>query len=429
MTRTELKKDEYRTSRLMYIIEACLENFITVLTTGAFLASLTKYLGISDGLTAIISQVIHLSSLFQIITVFISHKTPVKRWLIPIHILSHVLFCTLYLLPLLNLKEGAGIIFFLIVTAAYALKRIIAPVRISWFYALVAPSKRGSFSSILTAVSVAGMIPFSLGASFVFDNYVNNGDMRGAFIMLTIVIVVLIVLDAIPLFIAKEKPEQKQLRSSPFVSIKELSGNKKYIIYLMLVGLHSAATSIAMPFTATYQISELGFSLSYISIMDTIVNVAWITGLIFVGKISKKLPYSFFMKLSTILYLVSFIVLAFTVPQNGKVMYLVYRIIQVVAGSSNAISVNNIIFDIVDREHQTNALSISGMIIGLISFFTTLAITPLFGYLQTNMATLFGVQLYAQQMLAIIATALLTVVGILWCTIGRSLTVKHPDAD
>lgn len=425
MTRESSEKDVYRTSRLMYIIEACIENFIAILTAGAYLATLTKYLGIDDGMTAIISSVINLSALFQIITVFISNKTPVKRWLIPIHVLSHVLFCVLYLLPLFNIKEGVGIIFFLIITGAYALKKVVSPVRMSWFYSLVEPSKRGSFSSILTAVSVIGMIPFTLIASFVFDGFVNSGDMRGAFIMLTAVIVVLTVLDAIPLIIAKEKAQEKRQVSSPFSSVKELASNKKYVTYLILLGLFMIAFHVATPFTATYQISELGFSLSFISIMETVVNVVWVISLLFFGRISKKLPYSFFLKLCAAIVAVALTVLAFTTPENGKVMYFAYRLILIIYSASSAIAVNNIIFDIVEREHQTNALSISGIVLGLLSFSTTIAVTPLFNYLQENMVTLFGVKLYAQQVLAMISVVLFIIVNILWHTIGRKLTVTH----
>lgn len=428
MTSTEPIRDQYRVSRLMYIIEACLENFITILTSGAYLASLTKYLGISDGVTAIISQVINLSALFQIVTIFISHKTPVKRWVVPIHILSHVLFCMLYLLPVFNIKAGAGIILFLIVTASRAMNKIISPARTTWFFTLVDPNKRGSFSSTLTAVSVIGMIPFTLTASFFFDSFVNSGNMHGAFIMLTIVIVVLTVLDAIPLFIAKEKPEKRIAHSSPFSSVKELMCNSKYIVYLLIFGLQAFSTSLTAPFTYTYQISELGFSLSFISIMETAVNVVWIASLLFFGRISKRLPYSFLLKLCAALNFIVYTVLAFTTPSNGTVMYFIYRIIQIISGAASAVSLNNLLFDIIDREHQTNALSLYGIISGLVSFFTTLAITPFFNYLQGHMPTLFGTQLYAQQVLAMITASILIVVNVLWHTIGRSLTVKH-DTD
>ena len=113
-------KDQYKTSRACYIIEALMEYFITILTTGAFLATLTKEIGISDSLTAILSSVVSLSSLFQIVTVFIAHRTPVKRWIIPLQLIAHLMLSGLYLIPVFNIKEGAGLIFFALIIGANA---------------------------------------------------------------------------------------------------------------------------------------------------------------------------------------------------------------------------------------------------------------------------------------------------------------------
>ena len=41
------------------------------------------------------------------------------------------------------------------------------------------------------------------------------------------------------------------------------------------------------------------------------------------------------------------------------------------------------------------------------------------------MVTLFGVELYAQQVLSMVSVALFVFVNILWYTIGRTLTIKH----
>ncbi len=48
----------------MYILEAALEYLISILVVGSFLATLTKELGMSDGLTGILSSVISLGCLF-----------------------------------------------------------------------------------------------------------------------------------------------------------------------------------------------------------------------------------------------------------------------------------------------------------------------------------------------------------------------------
>ena len=72
-------KDVYKRSRLLYIIEAALEYFISITVTGAYLATLTNSLGFSDSLTGILTSFVSLGCGFQIIAIFLANKRPVKR--------------------------------------------------------------------------------------------------------------------------------------------------------------------------------------------------------------------------------------------------------------------------------------------------------------------------------------------------------------
>ncbi len=49
-----------KNSRILYIIQAALEYFISILMTGSYLAALTSHLGMSDSLTGIISSFVSL---------------------------------------------------------------------------------------------------------------------------------------------------------------------------------------------------------------------------------------------------------------------------------------------------------------------------------------------------------------------------------
>ena len=46
-------KDDYKLSRIMYILEAAFEYFIAVLVGGAYLAKVTSSIGIPDSVTGI----------------------------------------------------------------------------------------------------------------------------------------------------------------------------------------------------------------------------------------------------------------------------------------------------------------------------------------------------------------------------------------
>lgn len=425
MTTDYPKNDPYRASRVCYIIEAMVENFISVLTTGAFLATLTRALGISDSLTAILSSIVSLSGLFQIITIFIAHKTPVKRWIIPLQLLAHLMLSGLYLIPVFDVKQGAGVLFLILMIGANALKKIIAPARTNWFYSLVAPDKRGSFSSLLTAVSVIGQIFFSLGASYLLDSFIAAGNQRGAFTLLTVVIFVLIVLDIIPLFISKEKPEDKVRTPSPFSSLRTIFANKGYLAFVIITTVHAVATGITVPFLSTYQINELSFSLSFISLIDVLVNVIWIAALVFFGSMSKKRSYAYIRRLSAFFHVLSFGTLIFTNASNGAVLFIIYRIFMIIQQSAEAVTTRGLIFDLSSPETRTNALAIQTMLTGVVSFITTLITTPIFNRLQEKPAALFGVQMYAQQVLAIATFAIVIAVNVLWHVFYKTMNVEH----
>ena len=85
-------------SRFMYILEAALEYFISILVAGSYLATLTSYLGFSDSLTGIISSFISLGCMFQLFSVFLNRKR-VKRIVTLLSIVNQLLFMLLYIIP------------------------------------------------------------------------------------------------------------------------------------------------------------------------------------------------------------------------------------------------------------------------------------------------------------------------------------------
>ena len=90
---------ELNRSRKLYIAEAALEYLIAILVAGSYLATLTKQLGMSDGLTGILSSVISLGCLFQLLSM-IFRKQTVKRFVVVLSLLNQVLFMLLYAVPL-----------------------------------------------------------------------------------------------------------------------------------------------------------------------------------------------------------------------------------------------------------------------------------------------------------------------------------------
>ena len=410
----------------MYIIEALFEYFITILTTGAYLAKITTTIGISDGMTAIISAVASLSGIFQLVSIYLSHKTPVKRWVVPLQALTALMFASIYLIPILGVTENVGIIFFLIITVANALKAIVSPVKINWFMKLVPSHERGLFHSKLTIVSVVGGTLFTLAISALIDTYEERGEMGAVFLILGAVMLLLVILHTIPLIVAKEKPEIVTQHEPAYRSALSLIKNKNFRNTVISYTIYGIASGLIAPFLSTYQINELGFSMTLIAVMDVVIHVIWIGLLAYFGKISVKYKSRDIRTVANLLPLVTFGIIIFTTPKIGVVGIFIYRLFNSAYSAANTASHHKLLFDLTPPEDRTTAIAISAMLVGIFGFLTTLIARPFFDYLQAQDIVLFGEKVYAQQILALISTAILVVMNIYWMIVKKGLK-DHTD--
>ena len=422
-------KDIYKTSRLLYIIEAAFEYFISILTTGAYLAKLTTSIGISDSTTAVLSTLGSIAASCQLISIFLAHKTPVKRWVIPILATYQLMLSTLYLIPFMNLGRLTGAVFFAIILSTSILSNIISPIKSTWFVNLIDPKKRGLFSAVLVNVSLFGGIIFTLVTSLLLDKYESQNNIEGAFKILTVTILVLSILHISSLIFLKEKPTVTKKHEKPLAEIKNLSKNKKFTSFIFLHVSWAAATCLSASFYGTYQIGELGLSMTFISFINIAVTLLQMIVLYLFGKYSVRHAYLPIIKIAYPANLLTIIVMVFTMPKNGVVMYVIYRAIGIIANASTSVA-NNFIYQLTSREERTAAIAVNTMATGLTTFFVTLAATPLFNYLKNTLgSTLFGRTIYAQQTLSAISAVLCTAI-VVYIFTRFSRTVKStPDVE
>lgn len=180
--KTAEERDEYGFSRLLYILEAALEYFITTAVGGVYLAKLTAYIGFSDSLTGILSAFVSLGCGFQIIAIFLAHKKPVKRWVTVLHIVSQSLFVLLYIVPLFGISAAAkAVLFVLLLLSAYIIHNIINAPKTTWYMSLVKDEKRGVFTANKEIVSLLGGVFFSWALGAMMDGFERRENMRDAF--------------------------------------------------------------------------------------------------------------------------------------------------------------------------------------------------------------------------------------------------------
>ena len=418
------KKDDLRLNKNAYILESMFEYFISILTSGAYLAKLTTTIGISDGMTAILSAVASLTAMFQVFSIFLAHKTPVKRWVLPMTFIPQALISTLYLIPFLKVGALAPILFFIIILISNASHNIVAPPKSDWFFSPIEPSKRGNFQATMSMVSIIGGTLFTYIAGNAIDRYEANGNLNSLFIILTIVIFILSVLQMLCLLVAKSDTREIEKKENPLKSVKNILKNKAFVRFLILNSIWAVANSITTPFLSTYQIKELGFSMSFISAVTIVLNVLNVVVLFVTGKYSEKHSYSSLFFVSFVFALLGFTAIIFTTPSNGQVMFTIYRVFNLLFGAALGISMTPLIFSMVDENERTSALAFKSIISGLFGFVVTLVATPIFTALQSANIVIFGIKLFAQQILAFFSFILTVILLVYYLFCYKSISNK-----
>lgn len=406
MDKAENKK--YAFSRILYIIEATLEYFISIAVGTVYLAKITASLGMNDALTGVLSAFVSLGCGFQIIALFISHKKPVKKWVTAAHVISQTLFGIMYFIPLLNINPTLKIV--LLVAALFLAQIIhnaISSPKINWYMSLVDDKKRGSFTATKEITSLISGIIFTYTLGYVLDKFAT----REAFIICGVLIFVLMALHTLTLVFAKEKPSDTPVKKPDVKkSIKELFKNKDLIKIILLFVLWNIACYVTISFSGAYQNNYLGFSTVFSSV---VIIIACILRAIFskpFGRFADKHSFSKMLIICFSIEAVAFFVNIFTVPSNGSYMYMLFYMLYCVGQAGINSSIINLAYDYVPEEQKTGALALVNTCSGFAGFFTTLLVSPLVDLIQKNDNQIFGMKIYSQQVMSAISFVMVIVI-------------------
>lgn len=411
MEKSEIPKKEtspYAFSEKMYVLQCALAYFISIITTGAYLAKLTTTIGISDGMTAILSNIASLACLFQLLSIPISHKKTFKRSVITTVFIAQVLLGFLYLIPFFGFSSGVNsALFFICIFFSYIFTQISGPLKFTWFMSLPSPERKGSFQSVVQMFSHATGLAFSFTASFLLDYFTETGNTEAMFITFTTVIMVLSVLNFITLSVSKEKPRPPMPKASVFGDVKSVLKQKGFPIYVLMYTLYCTGINMTSAFLGTYQVKELGLSMVQISTISAINAVSAIAFLAFFGNFARRRGLIKSICTGFPIYALGYLFITFTNPSNGFVMLILYNVICTFGSAGIVVGIEPILFDTIPEEYRTTALSVKNFVAGIASFLTTLAATLLLNHIQSSGNKIFGINMYAQQLFAIITCALL----------------------
>ena len=416
----ELTERDRARGRVLFNVEATSEYLISILVTGAYLAKITSYMGLTDSQTALVTSMVQLGNALQIVAIFFKQSISPKRLVTICHLINELAFTSLYILPLFDLPMGIRpTLVTLIALVGFVLTYLIFPPKYAWYMGFVDEHKYGSFTALKEIISLASGMLFSYIAGHVIDSYEARGNLKGAFIVCSITLLTLTLIHSLSLLLTKDKPNEGYAEVSVKSQIKELFLNKSFIKVLIAISLCSMAMYVTTPFLGTYQIKELGFEMGFISILSILYSVTRAAASVPLGKLADR--YSFFTMLNLAygIMALSFLINCFTVPENGKVLYAVYYCVYAVSLAGTNQGNTNVIFEYTPLSVRACAIAIKGAVFGAVGFLSTLLVTPLVEYVQANGLYLFGRSIYAQQLLSAISFAIMIVLLIYMNTVVR----------
>ena len=402
-----MEKDFYRFSRVMYILEAAFEYFISIFVSGAYFAKLTNALGLSDSMTGILSSLATLGCSLQILAVFLWGNKRVKRSVTVLHSLNQLCFTLLYVVPFVSIPRSAKIVVFVIlIFVGRIVNNLVQSPKINWFMSLVDDRKRGRFTANKEIISLIGGMIFSFAMGNVMDRFEESGNIKGAFVICGITLFVLTLLHTATLFLSREKepPSTNALSSKALLS--DLIRDPSFIKIVLVSVLWNIAHCVTTPFLGVYQIKELGFSMVYVSILSAAYSICRVLFSRPLGKYADKHSFAQMLNICFGAAMIGFTVNVFTVPSNGKVFYAIYYMLYAIGMAGINSGGINLIYERVSREKRVCALALKNSIAGIAGFFTTLLAGQLIDKIQADGNRFLGLNVYAQQVASAISAIL-----------------------
>ena len=415
----------------MYIIEAGVEYLISILVADMYLARLTKALGIGDNITGILSSVISLGCLFQLVATLL-RKGRSKPLVIGLSILNQLLFMFLYIIPLTDWDRGVRQgIFIATIVLAYFFYNVAHPKKINWFMSLVDDGKRGRFTAKKEVISLILGVAFNFAMGALIEKFEANGNVRGAFIVCGVAIFGFMILHTLTMLLTVEKEEPKKeetlevpQKSGMFESLKD----KNVLRVTLVFCLWQISNACASPFYGAYKENDLGFDAVFgVAILGAIYAVARSVFSFVWGKYADKYSFASMLQICFTIAGIAFLVNSFCRPENGRIVYPIYYTLNAIAMGGINSALINLCYDYVTPEKRTDALAVSLAISGVCGFLTTLAVSPIVSAVQANSNIVFGMNIYAQQLLSVLAFVM-TMLTMLYVTLSMVKKNKSPRA-
>lgn len=270
----------------------------------------------------------------------------------------------------------------------------------------VADGARGVFTANMQIVSLLSGMAFSLTMGAVCDHFREKSQENTAFVLCAAVISLWMAVHTALLRGVTDRQLTYESGGGVLRRFWVVLREKKVRRITLLYVLWHAANYAAMPFYGTYQIKELGFSLTMVSLLAVLgsfaralVSRAW-------GRYGDRRSFPVMVRLGFLLAAAAFGVCAFAAPGRGLIPFAVYNVLYAVSVGAIEIGRNNLIFDAVPQELRSDAVALSQSLCGLAGFAATAVCSVAVSAVQRGGNLVLGLPLYAQQLMSVMAALL-----------------------
>lgn len=409
VTKTALNEEKIlRRSRHAHVIVASVEALIKATMSGVFFTLLVKQLGVSDAVTGILSNVVSFGCAVQVFSAaFVGRLRSLRTGAAIFQTLKHLLYAFLYLLPFLPMPAGARIPVFAVVYALATVSgNLITPARFHWMMSFVRLDERGIFTAHKDMISLVLTIVYNLAMGRVVDHFTALGRPDIGLQLCAATIVILTVTDTVSLLRSADAPAVlENVRKTPsFLSSLRTNFSNRSFVLVILMGM---AWNFFDPFSRVYHnvylLQELECSVTFIVIAGMAGNLIRLALSVPMGRYADRFGFDRSVALGFGLAALSNLLLVFWRPENGAALYLIYQLPFAAALAALTGGLMNIIMQYVPPKDRVGAQGLYAATNGTLNFLGTLAGGGLLAMIQKNGNALFGISVYAQQVLSLVS--------------------------
>lgn len=394
--------------------QCTIEYFVSILVADAYLAKLLTNIGISDAMTGIISSFVSLAFVFQLLSIFLVKRMKnVKKTVLIFDTLSQLFFLGIYIIPFLPFDTSVKTA--LVMTAVlvgYFSKYLIYSIFFKWANSFVAPYNRGEYSAVKEIISLISGLAFTFIIGLIVDRYEAIGSIRGAFLFIASIMLILNIINFISILKIKNVKIEDTEHHSFKTVMKKTVGNRSFISVIVLTVLWDMARYVSVGFMGTYKTNDLLLTVGMVQLINMTANLFRVFVSRPFGRYSDRNSYARGFSLALLIAAIGFGFNAFSAPDRVWciVVYTILYNICIAGTNQNSF---NITYSYVESDYIVQAMAVKNSIGGLCGFGASIVGSRILNAVQANGNSLFGIQIYGQQILSAISLVI-TVIALLF---------------